>query len=157
MEGMLAFDPTSYEPAHFRPQTCAVDLKFRHQTCAVTQRVKGETMTRQTFDPIFRSPDDHRSGLLGFEKDYSELTPDPLQNLEFRAGVALEATQDQLAEVRELLNEVALYTRQLLTHIAALEQGRPAPAWMPHAEVMEHLGFELVGAEELRRYGWKEE
>jgi hypothetical protein len=82
-------------------------------------------MTRQALDPIFPSPDDSRSGLLGFQKDYSELVQDPLENLETRAGVALEATYDQLSQMRELLNWVAMYTSQLLTHVGALEQGRP--------------------------------
>jgi hypothetical protein len=40
VEGSLPLEATSYEPAQFRPQTYAVDLKFRHQTYAVTQRVK---------------------------------------------------------------------------------------------------------------------
>jgi hypothetical protein len=109
-------------------------------------------MTRAVLDPIFHSPDDTRSGLLGFQKDYSELAQDPLQNLEIRAGVALEATQDQLGQMRELLNWVAMYTSQLLTHVGALEKGQPAPAWMTLDEITEHLSIERVGADELRRY-----
>jgi hypothetical protein len=86
-------------------------------------------MTRQVLDPIFLQPGEHERG---------SILP-PLRESEERASMALEATQDQLSEVRELLNEVAMYTSQLLTHVGALEQGQPAPAWMTLAEVIERI------------------